>query len=143
MHGDPATVRVAVTERTIVLADDHALVRGAIRADLEDFGYRVCAEAGDAAEAVRAAVRERPHLVLLDVGMPGGGIEAAREVAGLVPETKIVMLTVCRDDADVAASIAAGAAGYVLKDVDAAHLDALLGAVLDGQVVLPRNPAAT
>jgi DNA-binding NarL/FixJ family response regulator len=86
---------------------------------------------------VAAAVAHRPELCLLDVEMPGSGITAAREIAELVPETHVVMLTVSRDGRDVEASLAAGARGFVLKDVPSERLDAALRAVLDGELVTP------
>jgi len=121
----------------VLLADDHATIRGAIRSDLEELGYEVCGEAGDAPAAVAAAVVHRPELCLLDVEMPGSGITAAREISKLVPETHVVMLTVSRDGRDVEASLAAGARGFVLKDVPSERLDAALRAVLDGELVTP------
>ncbi len=123
---------------TVLLADDHPTIRGAIRSDLEDLGYEICDEVGDGPAAVSAALAHRPGLCLLDVGMPGSGIDAAREIAALVPETQVVMLTVSRDADDVAASLEAGARGFVLKDVPVAGLDAALRAVLGGELVTPR-----
>jgi DNA-binding NarL/FixJ family response regulator len=123
----------------VLLADDHALLRGAVRADLEDHGYTICAEAGDAAGAVDAALRERPDIALLDVRMPGGGIEAARAISTAVPGTRVVMLTVSRNDADVRAAVAAGAVGYLLKDLPADRLAAALQDVLAGEHVLPAD----
>lgn len=120
---------------TVLLADDHAGIRGAIRADLEELGYDVCAEAGDAGGAVDGVARERPQLCLLDVDMPGGGIEAARAISAQFPETRVVMLTISRDRGDVTASLAAGAVGYVLKDVDPSLLDRALHEALDGVVL--------
>lgn len=114
----------------ILLADDHELLRGAVRADLEDHGFRICAEAGDAEAAVAAALVERPDLCLLDVDMPGGGIEAARAICEQVPETRVVMLTVSRNADDVDAATAAGAVGYLLKDLPAERLAAALGDIL-------------
>ncbi len=115
---------------TVLLADDHPMLRMAIRLELEELGFRVCAEAGSADAAVEAALRERPQLCLLDVEMPGGGIAAATAIVRSVPETRVLMLTVCRD-ADVAAAARhAGAVDYLLKDVTAEHLRAALVAAL-------------
>ena len=137
MHGKRPPAHEAL-RTTILLADDHAVIRSAIRADLEELGYEVCAEVGDADAAIAAAIEHRPGICLLDVEMPGGGgIAAAGEIAVLLPETRIVMLTVSRDDRDVAASAAAGAVGFVLKDVALDRLHAALLAVLDGEVVVP------
>lgn len=132
MHGKRHQPHPALRP-TVLLADDHAVIRGAIRADLEELGYEVCAEVGDADAAIAAALEERPELCLLDVEMPGGGgIAAAREIAAGVPETRIVMLTVSRDERDVVASGAAGAVGFVLKDVAPERLHAVLLAALAG-----------
>jgi len=144
MHGKRPPAHEAL-RTTILLADDHAVIRSAIRADLEELGYEVCAEVGDADAAIAAAAEHRPGICLLDVEMPGGGgIAAASEIAALLPETRIVMLTVSRDDRDVVASAAAGAVGFVLKDVALDRLHAALLAVLEGEVVVsPRlRPAA-
>jgi len=113
------------------------VIRRAIRADLEELGYEICEEVGDTAAAIAAALEHRPGICLLDVEMPGGGgIAAAREIAAHLPATRIVMLTVSRDDRDVAASTAAGAVGFVLKDVTLERLHAALLAVLDGKIVV-------
>lgn len=102
-------------------------------------GFDVCSEVGDAEAAVREAVECRPDICLLDVNMPGGGgVAAAREIHRRLPETKIVMLTVSRNDDDLFASLKAGALGYLIKDMDAARLPHALRGVLDGEGALPR-----
>jgi DNA-binding NarL/FixJ family response regulator len=123
----------------IVIADDHAPLRAGIRAALEEGGFVVVGEAGDADEAVRLAVAERPDLCLLDINMPGGGIEAAAQIHAGVPEARIVMLTVSRDEGDFFEAIKAGASGYLLKDVPPAQLPAELKDVLAGEAALPRG----
>ena len=114
---------------TIVLADDHALVRGGLRRVLEaEEDLHVVAEAGDADEALRIAHELRPRIVLLDVTMPGTpSIDAIPSLLGAAPGCAVVMLTM-HDDAGFARdALAAGASGYVLKDaaerqlVDAVH----------------------
>ena len=124
-------------QTTILLADDHLVIRGEIRADLEDLGYEICGEVGSADAAVAAAVKFRPEICLLDIDMPGNGISAARSISEQVPETRVVMLTVSRDERDVTASAAAGAVGFVLKDVESAALDSALADVLAGGVLAP------
>jgi DNA-binding NarL/FixJ family response regulator len=119
---------------SILLADDHAVSRGSVRADLEDCGYVICAEVGDADAAVAAALSAHPDIALLDVRMPGDGIEAARSIAAQLPDTRVVMLTVSHDEDDIRAAVAAGAVGYVLKEADLAEA---LAAVVAGEVVLP------
>lgn len=123
----------------VLIADDHPLARLGARWALEDGGFIVCAEAADAEEAIYAAVRERPDVCLLDIRMPGGGIDAAEAISVEVPETAIVMLTVSRSDADLFAALRAGASGYLLKDIDPDRLPYALRGVLDGEAALPRD----
>jgi DNA-binding NarL/FixJ family response regulator len=120
-----------------VLADDHATARLGVRLALEDGGFHVVAEAVDARSAVKAALEHRPDLCLLDVYMPGKGIAAA-ELAELLPEMPIVMLTVSDTSEDLFEALRAGACGYLLKDTDPQRLPFALGAVLDGEAPLPR-----
>ena len=122
----------------IVIADDHAPLRAGVRAALEVGGFVVCAEAASGPEAIRAALRERPDICLLDIHMPGGGIEAAAEIADELPETIVVMLTVSRNDADLFDALRAGARGYLLKDMDPSRLPAALRATVAGEAALPR-----
>ena len=114
--------------KKVLLADDHAPVRAGVRGTLECDGFVVCAEVADAPSAIEAALRERPDIVLMDINMPGNGIEATREIARQLPETAIVMLTVSRADADLFDALCAGASGYLLKDIDPARLPAALRA---------------
>jgi DNA-binding NarL/FixJ family response regulator len=103
----------------------------------------VCAEAGDAEQAIQAALRESPDLCLLDVRMPaGGGIRAAAEISERLPSTAIVMLTVSLEESDLFDSLRAGADGYLLKDTDPDRLPFALQGVLDGEAALPRTLAA-
>jgi DNA-binding NarL/FixJ family response regulator len=111
--------------------------RVGLRLVLEEQGFEVCADESDAAGAVRAALRERPDVCLLDIQMPGSGIEAASAIRFQLPETKIVMLTASREDADLFDAVKAGASGYLLKDLDPDRLGWELNAVLDGEAALP------
>jgi DNA-binding NarL/FixJ family response regulator len=128
-----------VSAPTVLIADDHPLIRVGVRGALQRGGWIVCAEATDAAGAVEAAVREQPDACLLDIRMPGGGIEAAAEIARRVPRSAIVMLTVSRDDGDLLDALRAGAVGYLLKDTDPDRLPLALRGVLDGEAALPRH----
>ena len=94
------------------------------------------AEAHDAPGAVTAALRESPDVCVLDIRMPGGGIEAAAEISARLPGAVIVMLTVSRDDADLFAALRAGAAGYLLKDTEPERLPAELRAAVDGKAAM-------
>jgi DNA-binding NarL/FixJ family response regulator len=120
------------------VADDHPPLRASVRRALEQHGFEVCFEAGNAADSVAAAERERPDVCVLDVHMPGNGIAAAAQIAALLPETAIVMLTVSDSDEDLFDALRAGAQGYLLKDIDPARLPFALEGVLAGEAALPR-----
>jgi DNA-binding NarL/FixJ family response regulator len=121
----------------VIVADDHVPTRDDIRLALEeDAAFTVCAEAGDASAAIEAALRERPEVCLLDIDMPGGGIAAAWEISARLPETKVVMLTISKEDRDLFAALRAGASGYLLKDMDPAELPSVLSRVVEGGAVL-------
>ena len=122
---------------TVLVADDHPPTRAGVRLALENGGFSVCAEVGDAAGAVEAAVRVRPDICLLDIHMPGSGIAAADEIGTRVPETAVVMLTVSQEDEDLFDALEAGAIGYLLKDTSPLRLPEALRAVLRGEAALP------
>jgi DNA-binding NarL/FixJ family response regulator len=103
----------AVTVR-VLIADDHPPTRAGVRSILEEDGFEVVAEAGDAPSAVSAAESLRPDVCLIDIHMPGNGISAVGQIAASVPETAIVMLTVSRHDDDLFDALRAGASGYLL-----------------------------
>ena len=127
-----------MTRAAVLIADDHAPTRADIAAALEEDGrFRVCAAVSDAPAAVESAVRLRPGLCLLDIRMPGGGIAAAWEITARLPETKVVMLTVSRDDDDLFAALRAGASGYLLKDLEPDRLPDALEEVLTGDAAIP------
>lgn len=127
----------------VLVADDHLPTRRDVRASLEaDPRFLVVAEAGDASSAVQAAVEMTPDLCVLDIRMPGGGTAAAWEISSRLPEAKIVMLTVSRDDADLFASLRAGASGYLLKDIDPDRLPHALFDVAQGEAAIPRTLVA-
>jgi DNA-binding NarL/FixJ family response regulator len=130
-----------VTERavSVVIADDHAVVRAAIRGSLEAAGFDVRGEACDADSAVALAEETRPDACMLDVDMPGGGIRAAEKIASRCPQTAILMLTGSRDDGDLFAALRAGAAGYLLKDTDPSRLPHAIRGVLSGEAAIPRD----
>src|SRR6266516_4911328 len=84
----------------VVIADDHPPTRTGVRLALENGGFIVCAEEETGPGAVAAALRDPPDVCLLDVDMPGGGIEAAASIRAQLPETKVVMLGAAANDAD-------------------------------------------
>jgi DNA-binding NarL/FixJ family response regulator len=122
----------------VLVADDHAPTREDVRAAVEaDPRFTVVALASDAADAVQAALRERPDVALLDMRMPGSGAAAAWEITARLPATRAVMLTVSRSDEDLFAALRAGASGYLLKDMPFDSIGDELAGVLEGQVALP------
>ena len=127
---------------TVLVADDHAPTRAGVRDALGDDGFTVVAEAAGADAAVELALRERPDVCLLDIHMPGGGIAAAARITEELPEIVVVMLTVSREDEDLFAALRAGAAGYLLKDMDPARLAPALRGVVAGEAAVPRTLVA-
>ena len=128
---------------TIVLADDHHLVRGGVRSLLESLpGVTIVGETGDGREALDLVEKHRPDVILLDITMPGlSGLEVAARVAGVSPRTKVVMLTMHAGETYVAQALRAGIAGYLLKDSAIAELEMALEAVSRGETYL--SPAVT
>ena len=104
----------------VLVADDHALFRQALRAVLSDEeGLELVGEAGDGEEALAMAIDLVPDVILMDVRMPKlAGIDAARQIGAAMPAAKIVMLTVSDEEEDLFEAIKAGASGYLLKEVD-------------------------
>jgi DNA-binding NarL/FixJ family response regulator len=127
----------------VLVADDHLPTRDDIATALERDGrLTVCGVAANASEAIAVAVREEPDLSLLDVRMPGSGITAAWEISARLPATRVVMLTVSREDRDLFDALRAGAVGYLLKDTPLAEIPAALAPVLRGEVAMPTSVVA-
>jgi DNA-binding NarL/FixJ family response regulator len=124
---------------TVVLADDHPVIRLGVRMALMRGGFEVLAEAADRDDAVEAVLRERPDICLLDINMPGGGIEAAAILAKAAPATAVVMLTVSQSPDDLLSALRSGAKGYLPKDTSPDRLPAALYGVLKGEAALPRT----
>jgi two-component system NarL family response regulator len=122
----------------VLIADDHPPTRAGVRQALEADGFVVVAEVGDARKAVDSAVLHEPDVCVLDIHMPGNGIDAAREIAHKLGDVSIVMLTASRDDDDLLEALRAGASGYLLKDMDPDRLGPALRGVLAGEAALPR-----
>ncbi|MEZ0070880.1 response regulator [Planotetraspora sp. GP83] len=121
----------------VVVADDQELVRTGFRLILTARGIDVVGEAADGAEAVAAVLELRPDVVLMDIRMPTmDGLEAARRILAQAPECRVIMLTTFDLDEYVYASLAAGASGFLLKDVTPAHLAAAVRLVDTGDALL-------
>lgn len=127
---------------SIIVVDDHPLFREGVVTTLQESGYfDVVAQAGNKDEAVRLAEELLPDLMLLDVSMPGGGIETAHEISVKVPITKVIMLTVSEQEHDVQAALKANARGYILKGVASDELISILSDISRGQSYISPNLA--
>jgi two-component system response regulator NreC len=120
---------------TIVLADDHRIVRQGLRALLKtEPDFSLVGETGDGLEAVQLAERLQPDVVVLDLMMPGiNGLEATRQISDNCPKTHVVILSMHADEAYVLEALRNGAAGYVLKDSSADELVRAVREVVAGR----------
>ena len=127
-----------MTDITVVVADDHPVYRGGLRAALADVpGVVVVAEAATGADAVTAAVEHQADVVLMDLSMPGGtGIEATTELRRRRPETAVLALTMHDDPVTVAAAVAAGARGYLVKGAGQDDIVRAIRTVAAGDLLL-------
>ena len=130
-------------EIKIVLADDHAVVRSGLRLILDgEDGMRVVAEAGDTADAVRLTRAHRPHVLVLDINMPGGpgssSLDALPEIITGSPGTAVVVLTMQSDPQFARTALGAGAKGYVLKEAADSELVEAVRRAAAGELYL--NP---
>jgi DNA-binding NarL/FixJ family response regulator len=119
----------------VMLVDDHALVREGIRHILTATpGVEVVAEAGDGGEALRRAAEARPEVVVLDMSLPGtSGLELTTRLREVLPEVKVLILSVHDHPEYVLGAVRAGAQGYLRKDTSPAELRAALQAVAQGE----------
>lgn len=127
-----------MSDATVLLADDHPVFRGGLRALLESTdGIAVVGEAATGDEAVALAVELQPDAVVMDLHMPNGlnGVEATRELTARAPGVRVLILTMFDDDESVFAAMRAGASGYLLKDADQADVIRSIVAVARGDAV--------
>ena len=128
---------------TVMLVDDHALVRAAIRQALDVPGVAVVAEASTAEDALAAARTVAPDVLLVDIDLPGmDGLRLVRELASRLPETAIVMLTVSTSERDVLDAMRHGARGYLTKDLSPEALLRTVRGVHEGELAMSRRMAA-
>jgi two-component system response regulator NreC len=128
--------------QTILIADDHRLLREGLRALLERDGFQVVAEADNGRSAVRLAKQLQPDIVITDIAMPDlNGIEATRQVRAEAPRSKVLALSMHTESGFVLGILEAGASGYLLKDAAFEELSVAIKAVLKGQIYL--SPAIT
>lgn len=141
--GEGAPEEIGRQAVRVVLIDDHPLWREGVTAILgADPAFEVIGQGGSADEAVRLAGDLLPDLMLLDVSMPGGGLNAARAIALTYPVVKLIMLTVAREDETVLAALKAGARGYVLKGVSGPELLRIVRGVQAGETYITPELAA-
>ena len=129
---------------TVLLVDDHKLVRQGVRAFLEAHAeFLVVGEAESGAEAVKLAEQHIPDVVLMDLIMPEmDGVEATRQVKNISPRSQIVVLTSYHDDEHIFPALEAGATSYLLKDIDMEELAEAIRRSARGEVTLHPRVAA-
>ena len=130
-------------EIRVLLADDHAVLRAGLRALLEkEPGLVVVGEAGSGSEAVALAKTTRPHVVLMDLAMPGkGGIEATRRVVALGIGAKVLVLTALPQELQLCDALEAGASGFMNKVAPVEELTRAIRAVAEDRLFLDENAA--
>jgi DNA-binding NarL/FixJ family response regulator len=127
----------------IILADDHPIFRDGVVTSLEETGeFRVVGTASSAEEAVDLAEHKRPDIALLDLSMPGGGLNAVKAIAASGSAKYIAMLTVSEEDENVADALKFGAIAYILKGVSARELRKVLKGVAQGEAHVSPSLAA-
>jgi NarL family two-component system response regulator LiaR len=128
----------SIAETTIIIADDHPLLRQALRNVLErQPDFRIIAEASDGEEATRLALKLCPNVVIMDINMPKcNGLEAIRQIKARNPAIIILVLTVHDDNEHILGILEAGAAGYLTKSVFGAEVVHAIRAVVSGETVL-------
>ncbi|MEA2476121.1 MAG: hypothetical protein QOF16_1353 [Actinomycetota bacterium] len=128
----------------VLIVDDHALFRRGLEMVLQgEAGIEVVGEASDGHEAIEKAEDATPDVVLMDVRMPKrSGIEATRIIKDTLPSTKILMLTISDEEADLYEAIKAGASGYLLKEISIDEVAGAVRAVHGGQSLISPSMAS-
>jgi len=128
----------------ILIADDHALVRAGFRALLSlDKDLEIVGEVGNGRDAIQAVGKLSPHLMLTDLSMPGmNGMEAIRDIKRRYPETRVLVVTLHKNDEYIHESLRAGADGYLLKDATHDELLVAIHSVLNGKTYLSPDISA-
>jgi two-component system NarL family response regulator len=140
----PADVAPAATKATVLVVDDHALLRtGVANIINQELDLRVVAEAGDGVEAVEAFERHHPDVTLLDLRMPMmEGVEVVRRIRERDPRARVIVLTTYDTDDEISRALKAGAKAYVLKDISADDLIGCIRDVLAGKTYIAPAAAA-
>lgn len=134
----PTFSKMAKNKISVLLVDDHSLVRRGFRRMLEDESdIHVTGEASSGAEAVELARKLKPQVILMDCALQGeSGINVTRTIMGSLPETAVLMLSMHSEETLVRQSFEAGARGYILKNASDLDLAAAIRRVLEGDIVL-------
>jgi two-component system, NarL family, nitrate/nitrite response regulator NarL len=117
----------------VAVCDDHPLFREGVTRTLTEMGFDIIAEGGSAEDAIHIAQQHRPDILLMDISMPGSGLEAIAPILSGCPDQKIVMLTVSETSDDIRRALQDGARGYVLKGIGSASLAEILHTVARGE----------
>jgi len=134
---------MAVRPLRVMLVDDHALVRAAVRQALVAPDIEVIAEASTAHETLELAPQLHPDVLLMDINLPGAdGLSLLRELVPRLPDTKIVMLTISEDRRDLLQAVRNGAAGYLTKDLGPDALQRAIRGTRSGDLAMSRAMAA-
>jgi len=137
------TSEVAVVPIRVMIVEDHALVRSAVRQAISGGDIEVIAEAATAEEALRLALDARPDVMLIDIDLPGmSGLHLVRELAPQLPTAKLVMLTVSSARRDLIDAVKLGAAGYLTKDLSPDALVRSIRGAHQGEMPMARRMAA-
>jgi DNA-binding NarL/FixJ family response regulator len=127
----------------VFLVDDHQMMRDGLRAILERSSHQVVGEAGSGRDALQLVQQADPHVVIMDISMPGlNGIDATQRLLAELPRVKVIALSMSADRRYVLAMFAAGARGYLLKNSAADELVQAIGTVMDGLTYVSPSIAA-
>lgn len=125
---------------TVLVVDDHTLLRKGLVGLLQDRGVTVLGEASDGRGAIEQAARLNPDVILMDANMSAcSGIEPVRAIRERMPDARVLMISVSDNDENLFAAVKAGAKGYVLKSVEPDELVSAIERVMEGEAVIPHE----
>ena len=128
---------MSATTVNIAVIDDHPLLREGVSSTLQSVdGFDVIDQGESYQDALRIAHEAMPDIILLDISMPGGGVEAARDIHEALPSIKLVMLTASEDEKDVMTALQAGANAYILKGIGGKKLIEIIRRVSTGETFI-------
>jgi DNA-binding NarL/FixJ family response regulator len=144
MYSDPHQLKTPHSRITVLLVEDHFLVREGLRALLMlGNEFEIVGEASDGRQAVSLAVKLRPAVVIMDIALPLlNGLEATRKIVRAVPATRVLILSAYSDDLYVERAIAAGAAGYLVKQSDTRAFTKAIREIHKGNLLFSRGVAS-